>query len=149
MNYFYDLLVNPQEEFLEFYEWEKKDTIVPVKKVPVFKVSEQVIFDFLKRNITLSLELTMKIKDKTIIKNTKEKISGLLLTDGKTSLFIEFDDLGQVIYRSKLLVEDENNINEVSYSMKEEEITYQIGEALPIRKELRKLRKRRKELKQS
>ena len=106
MNFYYDILVNLEEDFYEFYEWEKNDPIIAIKKTPLFKVNHKVIVDFLTYDITLDEELTINILEKTICKNQKEKLNALLISDTKTSLFVEVNDKGQVIFKSKLLVED-------------------------------------------
>lgn len=126
MNYYYDILVNLEEEFYEFYEWEKNDPIIAIKKTPLFKVSHEVIVDFLTYDITLDEELTINLLEKTICKN-KEKINALLISDTKTSLFLEINDNGKVIFKSKLLVEDENNINEIVNALRETNLKYQVG----------------------
>ena len=126
MNYYYDILVNLEEEFYEFYEWEKNDPIIAIKKTPLFKVSHEVIIDFLTYDITLDEELTINLLEKTICKN-KEKINALLISDTKTSLFLEINDNGKVIFKSKLLVEDENNINEIVNALRETNLKYQVG----------------------
>ena len=126
MNYYYDILVNLEEDFYEFYEWEKNDPIIAIKKTPLFKVSHNVIVDFLTYDITLDEELTINLLEKTICKN-KEKINALLISDTKTSLFLEINDNGKVIFKSKLLVEDENNINEIVNALRETNLKYQVG----------------------
>ena len=126
MNYYYDILVNLEVEFYEFYEWEKNDPIIAIKKTPLFKVSHNVIVDFLTYDITLDEELTINLLEKTICKN-KEKINALLISDTKTSLFLEINDNGKVIFKSKLLVEDENNINEIVNALRETNLKYQVG----------------------
>lgn len=137
MNYYYDLLVNLQEEFYEFYEWEKKDEIVAIKKTPILRVNHKVLLDFLSKECTISENMVLHLAEKTISKNKKEKINGFLLTDTKNAIFLEFDVEGKIIYKSKLLVEDENNINEVSTAMKMDEIEYTSGKPLKVRKETR------------
>ena len=125
MNYYYDILVNLEEDFYEFYEWEKNDPIIAIKKTPLFKVSHNVIVDFLTYHITLDEELTINLLEKTICKN-KEKINALLISDTKTSLFLEINNNGKVIFKSKLLVEDENNINEIVNALRETNLKYQV-----------------------
>ena len=41
MHYYYDLLVNLDEVAWEFYEWEKKDVILPIKKIPFLRINEK------------------------------------------------------------------------------------------------------------
>ena len=39
MNYYYDIVLNLNEELYEFYEWEENDSIDFIKKIPLFRVS--------------------------------------------------------------------------------------------------------------
>ncbi len=141
MNYYYDILINLEEEYYEFYEWEKKDEIIPIKKIPIYKVDHQTILDFLQYEITISNSLLTELIDKTIVKNSKEKLTCLLLTDSKTTLCVELNKNGKVIYKSKLLVEDENNINEISSSFSLTQVDYQTGKLLTKRNNLRRIEK--------
>ena len=141
MNYYYDILVNLQDEFYEFYEWEKTDPILAIKKTPLFKVDHQVIIDFLTRDITLNEDFIINILDKTTSKNNKEKLNAFLISDTKTSLFLETNDEGKIIFKSKLLVEDENNVNEVVSVLKPTTIKYQKGAKIIKNNLLRRTRK--------
>ena len=38
MTYIYDILLNFNEEYYEFYDWNKEDTIVHIKKIPIYKI---------------------------------------------------------------------------------------------------------------
>ena len=127
MNFYYDILVNLQEEFYEFYEWEKDDIILAIKKTPLFRVNHQVILDFLTYDIQISDDVSKSVLGKTICKNHKEKLNGFLVSDTKTSLFVEINDDGKVIFKSKLLVSDENDVNEIVNALKETDLGYQVG----------------------
>ena len=39
MNYIYDLLLNFNEKIYDFYDWNKTDKIIHIKKIPIFKIS--------------------------------------------------------------------------------------------------------------
>ena len=144
MNYYYDILVNLQEEFYEFYEWEKTDSILAIKKTPLFKVNHQIIKDFLSYEITLDQTFTLNILAKTLCKNQKEKLNAFLISDTKSSLFMEINDEGVVIFKSKLLVEDENNINEIANALNETSIKYQKGSKIIKNNLLRRTIKEKK-----
>ena len=144
MNYYYDILVNLQEVFYEFYEWEKTDNILAVKKTPLFRVNHQTVVDFLTYEISLDQDFINNIWEKTICKRSKEKISAFLISDCKTSLFLEVNGEGKVIFRSKLLVEDENNVNEIVNALKEVELNYQIEEKVVKNNLLRRTIKEQK-----
>ena len=38
MNYIYDIVLNFNKEYFYFYEWNKKDNIINIKKIPLFVV---------------------------------------------------------------------------------------------------------------
>ena len=46
MNYIYDIVLNFNSNYYEFYEWNKNDNIINVRKIPVFKVDNQTYYDF-------------------------------------------------------------------------------------------------------
>ena len=50
MYYYYDVLLNfgEDENLYEFYEWEEKDQVDFVKKIPIFRVSTECLKDNLK-----------------------------------------------------------------------------------------------------
>ena len=47
MIYIYDILLNFNPIFYNFYDWYKKDKIEHIKKIPLFKVDDQTIKDFM------------------------------------------------------------------------------------------------------
>ena len=50
---------------------------------------------------------------------------------------MEFDELGHVLSRSRLLMEDENNCNEICLNLKKSEVPYKIDVKLALKNELR------------
>ena len=45
MNYYYDILLNFQENYYMFYEWDKEDNIEFVKKIPLFHIDSKEFID--------------------------------------------------------------------------------------------------------
>ena len=41
MNYIYDIYLNLNETLYDFFDWNKNDKLTHIKKIPVFKVSEE------------------------------------------------------------------------------------------------------------
>ena len=54
MNYIYDILLNFKKEFFEFYEWNLNDDIIHIRKIPVFKVRKNQLYDFKNCNLKLN-----------------------------------------------------------------------------------------------
>ena len=65
MTYIYDILLNFNEDFYEFYEWEKGDNIYHVKKIPIFKVETAFMENLLANKIEISNDFLNLITNKT------------------------------------------------------------------------------------
>lgn len=147
MHYYYDVLGNFDENYLEFYEWEKNDPITFIKKVPLVRISNKDMLNLLTYKIKVKGTWLEKYKEKTTLKNSKEKPLIILFSSTKTSVLLEFQENGEAVYRSKLLIEDENNCNEYAYSMKEIALSYEKLGKLVVKKEFRKALEDKKILK--
>ena len=53
MTYIYDIVLNFNNDFYEFYEWEKNDNLTLIKKIPLIKVES----DFLDQVFNLKLRI--------------------------------------------------------------------------------------------
>jgi len=137
MHYYYDVLANFDEVLWEFYEWESSDNLTPIKKIPLIRVSDKDLHNFLMYHVTIDCNYLVPYLNKTTLKNSKDHYTMLLLSSTKNSLIVELNEEGQVIYQSKLLIEDEMNCNELAYSLKESSILYECGEKLLVRQEFR------------
>ncbi|MBR1413934.1 MAG: DUF3603 family protein [Bacilli bacterium] len=147
MNFYYDVLLNfCEDNIYDFYEWESNDPFDNVKKIPIFKVDNELIKDLLEYHLQVDSEFLKQIKNKTILDRALNKTIAYacILTDSKNSLAIELDSKGKVLCVSKLLIEDENNINEISYTLKHTNIKYELLSKRSINNELRQLKRIRK-----
>ncbi|MCI9279175.1 MAG: DUF3603 family protein [Bacilli bacterium] len=147
MNYYYDIVLNLNEELYEFYEWEENDSIDFIKKIPLFRVSTKTLKDNLKYQTKFSQTMIEQIKNKTIIKKNENLENIFLISDTKNALALEINNEGLVINRSKLLVSDEMNLIEMIYSLKEVKIEYEKIKKYEARKELRQIEKIKKLIK--
>ena len=74
MTYIYDILLDFNADFYEFYEWEKKDTIIHIKKIPIFKVDNMMLDDLLTKKIQINDPFSFEILNKTeVFENKKIK----------------------------------------------------------------------------
>lgn len=128
MYYYYDILLNFQDDgtLYEFYEWEETDKIDFVKKIPLFKISSSSLKDLLKYKVKFSEEFTNNIKEKTILKTSAKTLENtFLICDTKDALAIELNEEGEVMSRSRLMLSDEINLNEIMFTMKETKLKYE------------------------
>ena len=147
MNYYYDVSLNFQDNFYMFYEWDEYDTIEYFKKVPLFHVDTKILSHSISKIIKVDKELLNIIENKTKLKQNKFLKYTCILSDGKNSIALEFNDDGLVINKSSLTVEDELNINEFVYSISKSKINYEIIKDDTFFKETRQELKIKKVLK--
>ena len=75
MNYIYDILLNFKKEFFEFYEWNLNDDIIHIRKIPVFKVRKNQLYDFKNCNLKLNQKFLKSIFNKSEIFKGRNKKS--------------------------------------------------------------------------
>ena len=56
MRYCYDLIVNLDNSFWGFYEWEEQDNLVSLKKIPLVRVSDFDLRQFLQYDVCFDEE---------------------------------------------------------------------------------------------
>ena len=111
MNYIYDVVLNFQDELIEFYEWSSEDTIDHIKRIPVFRVTSQNLNDLVNKNIKMNNDFIQKIKNKTkCYRKTNDLKYSALFTDLNRVVGIEFTSEGNNICRSSLLLDEEETI---------------------------------------
>ncbi len=115
MNYIYDIVLNFNKEYYNFFEWNKKDNISNIKKIPIFIVSND-IFNSMKYDIVkVGSSFIELIKDKTYTYSKKNSIIGCLFSNGKEVIGVMFDLNGNLIKRSSLLLDEEEEVLEEIY----------------------------------
>ena len=124
MSYIYDILLNFNDELYDFYEWNKKDSITHIKKIPILKINSKQINDIILNNIILDTEFLKKIENKTetYSKNKIIKYS-ILLTDGFKVIAL---NIANKIKYSKLLLEEENDILDITNRLDKYNLKYKI-----------------------
>ena len=129
MNYAYDILLNftDEDRFIEFYEWNDKDYIEHIKKIPMFYISEKDLMTFFKNNIKISKSFLMKIKNKT---SSYDRFGNLeyacLFSDGNRVVGIEFNSEGLSMAKSSLLIDEEKDIIDETFDNNFIKINYEI-----------------------
>lgn len=147
MNYYYDVLLNFQDIYYMFYEWDELDNIEFVKKIPLVHTENKIISDVITKKIKVNLEFLNQIENKTKLKLNKSLQYACIICDGKNSVAVEFNQKGEIISKSSLTIEDELNINEFIYSVNKLLLTYEIIEDDILNKEIRQETKIKKILK--
>ena len=131
MTYIYDILLNFSEEYYDFYDWNKNDKIIHIKKIPVYKVDNKTLKDIIYNKVKLKLSFLNLIKDKTEVfyKHEIGKIKyGCLLYNAEKMLAINVSTDGKIIGFSDLLIDEYTEILETLDEIKYIKIDYELGE---------------------
>ena len=130
MNYYYDIILNFNKEgkpYYNFYEWEKDDDLVKIKKIPIFRIEEKTLSNLFGYEGKLESDWVNNLKDKTTFKS-EDKIKTIsyacIFTDTKSCIALKFTQDGTIIGKSLLLLDDELNLLEIGYSLKKEKIVF-------------------------
>ena len=115
MNYIYDIVLNFQPEYYDFYEWQPNDKIINVKRVPIYKISNKDYLNIKNNDVTIDKESLLK----------QNKI--FLLTSGIEVMAILIDETGKVIKKSSLIFEESDDILEDKDEIKNINIKYEIN----------------------
>lgn len=125
MTYVYDIILNFHKKYYNFFEWNSKDIIYHMKKIPLIRVSDKDL-NILKYNeIILDKELLLNFKNKSIMYTTNKNNNILLLiSNKKESLGLMFNEEGNLLKRSGLLFEESEEIEELSKELEITKIKY-------------------------
>lgn len=129
MIYIYDLVLNwtDQDRVYEFFEWELNDEIEHIKRIPLFKIEASLFDEVFHYNIMVDKEFLNKIYNLTE-KYTNVGVEPIayscVLTDGIRVIAIEFDDEGKSIYRSRMLLDEEQDVLVLSNKLSPYKISF-------------------------
>lgn len=146
MVYIYDILVNFSDSYLyDFYEWGLNDEIENLKKIGLFRISMETMDDLIDNKVQVTEEFLVKIF-RTCEAYTKNSIQVIpyacLFSDGSRVLAVEWNSKGISECKSKLILEEEEDVLEVVMDSSPYDFSYQI-----VRAEKKRYFLTRKELK--
>ena len=125
MNYIYDIILNFNEEFYDFYEWKNNDNVINVRKIPVLKVDENTYISLRNNKVQVSMETIDSLKKNFSLYN--EKIEGniiCLITNGMSAFGVMFNNNGYLIKRSSMLFDEEEEVIDESENIKQVKIEF-------------------------
>jgi hypothetical protein len=114
MDYVYDIVLNFQNNYYEFYEWKSSDKIINVKKVPIYKISTKDYLNIKEHSITID-KISLPKQSKLFLVTNGFEIMGLLI-----------NNKGQIIKKSSLIFEESDDILSDIEDIKSINIKYQI-----------------------
>ena len=131
MIYTYDILLNwtKGERLKEFYELTLEDDLEHIKKMPIIRIRESLLKDLLTSKVKIDKSFLSKIKYKSesYFHNEIDVIDyAFIVTTEKKSLALELDDEGNVMYKSSLLIDEEEEILEIGEDLVVMDIPYEV-----------------------
>ena len=130
MNYIYDVILNFQKEYYDFYEWNKNDNIFHMRKIPILKINEKQ-FNEIKNNIVQFSEATTKLfnfktaerfKQNNI---TKMKYTIIISTENQ-AMGIKINKNEIIQLKSSLLPDEQDDVIEIIKFQNEAKLEYKI-----------------------
>lgn len=112
MKYIYDININFNEDYFDFFDWNREDSIIHIKKIPIFKINSNALKEIKNNNIELDQTFLNLIYNKTEYFNNhsiKKYMYACLFTDLKSVIGVKIEDK---VYYSSLQISDELDILE-------------------------------------
>lgn len=133
MNCIYDIVLNFNKEYYSFFEWKKGDNYINIKKIPLFLVDNDTFISMKYNKITVDKDFIDMINGKTFTYTRSGIGPSCLISNGKEAIGVLFDTNGNLIKRSSLLLDEEEEVIEEVYEcnyfkiniIKEKKITYE------------------------
>lgn len=128
MKYIYDIVLNFNEEFFEFYDWNLNDEITHIKKIPIIKIDSLKMNEIKNNDIEFDKDFLSKIENKA--ETFKKKIKyAFLITDDTEVIALKITD--KINYSSLQITEEldileDLNLNyyDLKYNLKKKKNNY-------------------------
>ncbi len=132
MNYIYDVILNFQNEYFDFYEWNKTDNIHHMRKIPILKINNQKFSEIKKHIVKFDEKLIKYLNNKNAIAErfkqnsiTKMKYTFIICSDHEV-MAIKLNKNGLISLKSSLLPDEEDDALEITKFQDEINLNYQI-----------------------
>lgn len=125
MVYIYDIVLNFNDELLEFFEWEDNDDIKYIKRLPLIRVEDSLIKDVLENDILFDDLLLDQIKGKTIYYDSKnENYPVVVLSNQDIAIAVLINNNGYKY--SRLLLDEEYEVLNIVSKLSTTKVDYSI-----------------------
>lgn len=110
MNFIYDIVLNFNKDFYNFFEWNKNDNVINVKKIPIFLIDNDTFTSMKYDNVIVSKDFIDLIRDKTYTYTRSKLGISCLVSNNKEVIAVLFNDNGNLIKRSSLMLDEEEEV---------------------------------------
>lgn len=129
MIYVYDLLLNFQDtgRLVEFFEWSDQDVLEHIKKIPLFRINSIDMDNICYGTVKFDSTFLEKIKFKTLLYKKKKAITyAALFCDLNRAVAVEISKQGEVIAKSCLLLDEEEDVIDNSQDLEVFDVSYKV-----------------------
>ena len=137
MNYIYDIYANINKKYYDIYDWQKKDKIIHIKKIPIFKIKSSDLQKFIKDEIKLDETFVKIIKNKTEFFNNNLNSNFCAFTDMRDEIITKISNNGNIIGKSSIHFTDKYNATNAFKKINLSNIDYKITKVIPLDSENR------------
>ena len=135
MNYIYDVLLNFQKEYYDFFEWNQNDNIYHMRKIPIIKINKTQLNEIKNNIVKFENNFLNLINTKAEIfkKNNISKLKYIfIIGNNQECLAIKLNKNGIISHKSSLLPNEQDDILEIIKIQKEIKLNYTIIKNKPI-----------------
>lgn len=129
MSYVYDIVLNFNNDYYDFYEWKKEDLIYHIKRINLIRVDTKIYNDIFDNIVSFDNEFMLSIFNKCEYYNNRKIDSipyAFLLTDSYRVMGLILDTSGKTIKYSSLLLDEEEDILDLCSKLNDIKLNYQI-----------------------
>ena len=131
MNYIYDIYLNFNEVLYDFFDWNRKDNLTHIKKIPIFMVDSDTFNVITFNNIKIDSNFMKRTANLTELWNKTNTINCSLFCDGNNIIAIEFNNEGISTRKSYLYIDEEAEILEDIDNYNITNITFKLLDKTP------------------
>ena len=131
MTYVYDLILNFNDELYDFYEWNTDDNLYHIKRINLIKINSKAYNDIIDNKVKLNDELLLSIFNKCEYIDNRKILTipyAILLSDSYRVMAIILDMNGNIIKYSSLLLDEEEEVLDVTERLGVLKLDYKIKE---------------------
>lgn len=129
MCYVYDLVLNYNACLYEFYEWKKEDVLTHIKRINLVRVNSDTYNDIYDNIVIFNDEFLLSIFNKCEYYTNRTILTipyTFVITDSYRAIAVMLDQNGKTTKYSNFLLDEEEDILDVSNKLGEVKLNYRI-----------------------
>lgn len=120
MNFIYDIVLNFQDNYYQFFEWRRMDKVKNISRIAIYHIETKDLNDIKYNQVIIDEQFLAQVKED----NKKYKKLMCLVSDTKQTIGIMIAQDGTITKRSSLLFEEEEEANNYAKTLPLTKIDY-------------------------